>query len=263
MHQAGQVSGSAAEIYDAFFVPALFGPWARPLCLAAGLGPGQAVLDVACGSGSTTRVAAGEVHPGGNVTGLDRNDGMLAVARARAPDIAWQQGLAEALPFEEDAFDVVVCQFGLMFFDDREVALREMQRVVRPGGRIAVSVWDKADNSPGYAAMIDLIDRLFGKEAANALRAPFNLGEPESLHDVLEAAGMQDAVIETQDGVARFPSIDEWVRLDVRGWTLADMIDDAGFEKLVNAARTEMAGFARTDGTVEFAAPAHIAVWSA
>lgn len=260
---AGQVSKSAAEIYDEFFVPALFGAWAGPLCDAAALAPGQTVLDVACGSGATTREAAQRVHPNGAITGLDRNDGMLDVARRKSADIDWRAGQAEALPFDDNAFDAVLCQFGLMFFDDRETALGEMRRVVRPGGRVAVTVWDKADNSPGYAAMIDLIDRLFGGEAADALRAPFVLGETETLRGILAAGGMQDADLTTLEGTARFESIEEWVRMDVRGWTLADMIDDTGYETLVAAAQKEMAAFAAADGTVVFAAPAHIAVWTA
>ena len=148
---AGQVSANAAEIYDEFFVPALFGAWAEPLCDAAGLVPEATVLDIACGTGATTRVAKARVGSGGSVTGLDRNAGMLAVARTRAPDIRWIDGRAEGLPFADQVFDAVLCQFGLMFFDDPSAALSEMRRVLRPDGRIAISVWDEVRNSPGYA----------------------------------------------------------------------------------------------------------------
>src|SRR5262245_30686072 len=94
----GQVTGSAAEVYEAFFVPALFGQWATRLAEAAGLCPGNRVLDVACGTGVLAREAAGRVAPGGSVVGLDRNEGMLAVAAAKAPSIGWRAGRAEALP---------------------------------------------------------------------------------------------------------------------------------------------------------------------
>jgi ubiquinone/menaquinone biosynthesis C-methylase UbiE len=83
--QRGQVTRSAADVYDEFFVPALFAPWPGPVSDAAGLAPGQAVLDVACGTGVLAREAARRVQPGGSVIGLDRNDGMLAVARRKAP----------------------------------------------------------------------------------------------------------------------------------------------------------------------------------
>lgn len=258
----GQVSTSAAEIYDEFFVPALFGEWAGPLCAAAGLVAGDQVLDVACGTGATTRVARSEVGTGGSVKGLDRNEGMLKVARSRAPDLSWVEGRAEALPFPDAAFDAVLCQFGLMFFDDRAAALREMSRVVRPSGKAVVSVWDTAETSPGYARMIALIDRLFGSDAANALRAPFVLGEKDALRSVLRDGGWEDATVTTEIGTARFASIFEWVRMDVRGWTLADMIDDEQFSALVAAAERELAVFAGPDGSVAFPAPAHIITWT-
>jgi ubiquinone/menaquinone biosynthesis C-methylase UbiE len=98
------------------------------------------VLDVACGTGVVAREAARRVGPAGAVAGLDRNEGMLAVARRMAPGIAWRHGLAEALPFPDGAFDAVICQFGLMFFEDRGKALGEMWRALRPGGRLAVAV---------------------------------------------------------------------------------------------------------------------------
>lgn len=257
----GQVPTSAAEIYDAFFVPALFAQWAGPLCERAGVSPGDNVLDVACGSGATTRDAAKRAGPGGAVTGIDRNDGMLAVAADRAPKTTWVNGMAESLPFDDGSFDAVLCQFGLMFFEDRTQALREMQRVLRPGGRLALSVWDAAENSPGYAQMIGLIAELFGDAPAQELRAPFVLGDREALARVLEDAGLGAATVETVAGTARFASVRDWVRMDVRGWTLGDMIDDAGFETLVASAENEMRRFVEPDGQVQFAAPAHLVSW--
>lgn len=258
---AGQVNASAAEIYDTFFVPALFGEWAGPLCDAARLAPGDAVLDVACGTGATTREARSRVARPGSVCGLDINPGMLAVARARAPEIAWIEGAAEDLAFGDAAFDAVICQFGCMFFSDRARALSEAARVIRPGGRVALSVWDAVETSPGYARMITLIDRLFGAEPADALRAPFVLGDRAALSEVLDSGGLSGAGIGTRAGTARFASIAEWVRMDVRGWTLADMIDDDQFAVLVDAAEREFRDLAGPDGSVAFPAPAHIVTW--
>ncbi|GAB5470081.1 MAG: methyltransferase domain-containing protein [Rhodospirillales bacterium] len=255
---SGQVSDSAAEIYDRFFVPALFGAWARPLCRAVDLQAGQRVLDLACGTGATTRAALAAVGPGGAVTGLDRNAGMLEVARARAPTIDWVEGRAETLPFPDAAFDAAICQFGLMFFEDRPAALREMTRVVRPGGGLALTVWDRVETSPGYARMIALLGRLFGARVAKALLAPYLLGDLADLRALQAQVGWQDARIETQDRQARFPSIRDWVTLDVRGWTLSDMIDEAQFALLVESAERELADLAGPDGAVVFPAPAHI-----
>ena len=145
-----------------------------------------------------------------------------------------------------------------MFFEDQALALREMRRVIGAGGRAAVAVWDRVENSPGYAAMVELIDRMFGEVAADALRAPFSLGDLGGLNSLLQSAGWGEAAITRRIGTARFASITEWVRMDVRGWTLADMIDDDQYEALVRAANKELVRFAGPDGAVTFAAPGHI-----
>ena len=254
----GQVTGSAADIYEKFFVPALFSEWAPRVADRASITSGDQVLDVACGTGVLAREAARRVGTSGDVVGLDRNDWMVEAARTMAPGITWVLGKAEALPFPNDAFDAVVSQFGLMFFEDQTAALAEMWRVLRPGGRLAVAVWDSADHTPGYAAMIALLDRLFGEEAAAALRAPYSLGDPGKLRSLADRAGIPEPRIETMEGTARFPSIESWVYTDIRGWTLADMIDTAQYETLQREAQQHLAQFRQPDGTVVFAAPAHI-----
>jgi SAM-dependent methyltransferase len=254
----GQVTRTAADIYEEFFVPALFQQWTGPVAEAAVVGPGQKALDVACGTGVLTRELARRVGPGGTTVGVDRNEGMLAVAARRSPNIHWMPGLAEELPFEDDSFDAVVSQFGLMFFDDRAAAVDEMWRVLRPGGKIAVAVWDAVERSPGYAQMIDLLDELFGERIANELRGPFVLGNPSELAKVFADAKIPDSTIETLPGTARFSSLDDWVRVDVKGWTLAELIDDTQFETLREAAHAKLGRFVGADGAVEFAAPAHI-----
>jgi ubiquinone/menaquinone biosynthesis C-methylase UbiE len=254
----GQVNRSAAEVYETFFVPALFGQWAPRVADAAGLVSGQAVLDVACGTGVLAREAARRVRPGGHVAGLDRNEGMLAVARHMAPEIDWRSGRAEALPFEDGAFDAVVSQFGLMFFADRAATIGEMWRVLRPGGRLTVAVWDALDNSPGYTAMTALLQHLFGNRIADELRAPFVLGDREELRSLFARAGIPETEIRTTEGTARFPSIEAWVHTDVKGWTLADLIDDGQYRLLLREAERELGRFVQTDGTVSFPLPAHI-----
>ena len=139
---------SPADVYDEQFVPALFRHWGPVLCDAAKIAPGQRVLDVACGTGALTVAVAERVSPGGAALGLDANPEMLAVARRKHPHIEWHDGRAESLPFAAASFDAVVSQFGMMFFDDRVATLREMQRVLRPGGHLAVAVCDALERSP-------------------------------------------------------------------------------------------------------------------
>jgi SAM-dependent methyltransferase len=254
----GQLNHSAAEVYEEFFVPALFREWTDRVADAAHIQPGQRVLDVACGTGVLARTIAERTNSGGSVTGLDVNEGMLAVATKKAPHIEWRQGTAEALPFDDEQFDAVVCQFGLMFFEDRRVAIQEMIRVLRPNGHLALAVWDSLDRTPGYAAMVDLLKRLFGEQVANGLRAPFILGDTGALRSLLDNAGIPHARITTHQGTARFPSIRSWVYTDIRGWVLADRVDDAQFELLLNEAEQTLSPFVTTGGEVAFSAPAHI-----
>lgn len=259
--ERGQVTDSAADVYEAFFVPALFAAWSGPVADAAGIRPGQRVLDVACGTGVLARAALERVGENGSVTGLDVNPGMLAVARARAAEIDWRQGRAEDLPFDDDAFDAVVSQFGLMFFEDRAAALAEMARVLSPGGTIAVAVWDTLENTPGYRAMSALLLRLFGPETARSLEAPYALGDRDELQGLFTRAGLPGSEIRTLPGRARFASIEAWVHTDIRGWTLADAIDDEQYRSLLSEAQRDLAPFADETGAVAFDAPAHIAVW--
>lgn len=254
----GQVNRSAAEVYQEFFVPALFDEWTERVTDAAAIQPGQHVLDVACGTGVLTRKAAQKVGETGSAVGLDINDGMLAVARRSAPQIEWRHGQAENLPFEERSFDAVVSQFGLMFFEDRAAAIREMVRVLKLGGHLAVAVWDSLENTPGYAAMVEILERLFGETVASGLQAPYILGDKAELRELFHQAGATDVTITTHQGQARFPSIDAWVYTDIKGWTLADAIDDEQFQTLLGAARKELSNFVTDDGSVAFRAPAHI-----
>jgi SAM-dependent methyltransferase len=166
--------------------------------------------------------------------------------------------LAESLPFEANSFDAVVSQFGLMFFEDRRAALTEMKRVLKPGGHLAMAVWDSLDNTIAYAAVTKLLKRLFGDEAANALRSPFNLGDTTLLQSLFNEAGMPNAKITTIEGTARFASIKAWVTTDVKGWTLADMIDETQFQQLLAEAEKVLQPFVTADGSVAFTSPAHI-----
>ena len=255
---AGQVSSTAAEVYEDFFVPTLFDQWPRHVLDAAGLSAGEDVLDVGCGTGILARVASRRLEGSGSVTAIDLNDGMLAVARRHAEPVTWEHGAAEQLPFPDGSFDRVVSQFAVMFFADQRAALTEMCRVTRRGGTITIATWASIDESPGYRAMADLLQRLLGDQAAAALTAPFTLGTPDELR-AMAGAILPDLVVTRHDGLARFDSLETWIHTDVRGWTLADMINDDRYRELLAVAKSELANFVDHHGRVRFPAPALIA----
>ncbi len=252
-----------ARNYESFFVPALFHEWGPRLAEAAQVRGGGRVLDVACGTGVAARAAAAVVGPTGHVAGLDLKPGMLAVARELAPEIEWREGSADALPFPDASFDAVVSQFGLMFFPDRPRALREMWRVLRPGGRMAVAVWASLETTPAYATEIALVERLAGAKAADALRAPFALGDPADLAALWAEAGLE-LTLRTIEGKGRFPSIRALVEIDLRGWLPLVGVDLGAerIELILAEAESAFRPFRLADGRVEFASPAHIVTTS-
>ncbi|HSR53211.1 MAG TPA: class I SAM-dependent methyltransferase [Acidobacteriota bacterium] len=257
-HESGQVPAAAAEIYEQSFIPALFGAWPPEVMAAAEVRAGQDILDVACGTGILAREAKRAVGSEGSVTGVDINDGMLAVARKQSSEISWHKSPAEDLPFQDASFDRVVSQFGLMFFQDKVKAISEMLRVLRPGGRIAVAVWASLGDTPGYAAVVELLTDLFGSDVAKALEAPYSLGDTQALKSLFTEGGATQVSVQTVRGKARFASVEAWIYTDVKGWTLSDAIDDSQYELLKRRAPQHLAPFVLPDGSVEFSSPAHI-----
>ena len=246
-----------ADVYDQLFVPALFGPWGEALCELADVQPGHDVLDVACGTGACARAATRRLSGRGRVVGLDANPEMLKVARRRAPDVEWREGSAEALPFAAGEFDRVVSQFGFMFFEDPPQALREMRRVVAPGGRLVVAVCDGIDHSPGYAVLTELLHRLFGHDIAEAFRAPFALGDRDRLRTIAHDAGLDSAEILRRDGIVRFDTIADLVAAErACAWTLGGLLDEDQFSRLLEAAQESLLPFTDDNGRVSFTMPA-------
>jgi ubiquinone/menaquinone biosynthesis C-methylase UbiE len=255
-----QLQIDAASAYEDLFVPALFGQWTSRIAESADVGPGQRVLDVACGTGVLSREVARRVGDDGHAAGLDLLPGMLEVARRVSPEIEWRQGNAAALPWPDQTFDAVVSQFGMMFFPEPEQALQEMLRVLVPGGRIAVAVWDAIETMPAYAEEVALLERFAGSAAADALRAPFTLGERKQLHEIARAAGAADIAVETLAGMACFPGIRSLVEADLRGWlpVMGIFLEEPMIQQILAEAEVTHANYIDPRGRAVFALSAHI-----
>jgi ubiquinone/menaquinone biosynthesis C-methylase UbiE len=185
------LTGTTAENYERYFVPTIATPASVALLEAAALRPGERVLDVACGTGVIARLAADRVGPSGTVTGLDLSPEMIDVARTASPStIAWHVGDATSLPFPDGAHDVVLCQMGLMFMQDRQAAVAEMRRVTAPGGRVAVST--PGPVPPPFALMEQALVEHLGADLGGFVRTVFALHDPNEVASLLRSAGFVD-----------------------------------------------------------------------
>jgi SAM-dependent methyltransferase len=260
MGEATQAQIAAAQAYEGLFVPALFQQWASRIADAAQIRPDQHVLDVACGTGVLAREIAARLGERVHITGVDASPGMLAVAREIAPSVDWRQGAAEELPFPDRSFDIVVSQFGLMFFTDRSQALREMMRVLTSGGRLAIAVWDSLENNPAYASVANLVQQSAGQPAGDALRAPFVLGNTGDLATLFKDAGVVSPEIRTHRGTARFPSIRTMVEADLRGWLpmVGITLTEDQISRLLAEAERVLGCYVTADGRVAFQLSVHL-----
>jgi ubiquinone/menaquinone biosynthesis C-methylase UbiE len=210
---------AAMEVYDDVFVPRLLAPWAEVLLDGVALRSGEAVIDVASGPGSVTRLAGERVGPTGRVVGCDFRAAMLALARAKASaadsaPVEYVEAPADALPVAAESFDVAVCQQGLQFFPDRSAALAELYCALRPGGRLGIAVWSAIDDSPVFAAMCEALREAIGGELADRYRAgPWGLADAEDLRNLIAGAGFKDVRVEPRTvevvferGAAQFAS---------------------------------------------------------
>jgi ubiquinone/menaquinone biosynthesis C-methylase UbiE len=227
-----QFVGSVPENYERYLVPTIFGPWALDLVEVAGAQPGERVLDIACGTGIVARTAARRVGTGGTVVGLDVSAPMLDAARAAAAgeglSIEWREGSAMKLPFSDTEFDLALCQQGLQFFPDRPASLREMHRVLRPGGRLALSVWRPIGGSPGFAVLAEALSHHIGPEAGALMTSgPFGLSQAEDLRALIAGADFREITIRPAVKTLRYPSPDEFVRRYVAGSALAGPVTAA------------------------------------
>jgi len=208
-----QLGGNAAELYERYAVRYFIGPWAPGLVEVAALQPGERVLDLACGTGVVTRLAASNVGPAGQVTGLDLNAGMLAVARLlplpSGASVTWIEGSAMATGLPDASFDVILCQQGLQFFPDRPAALREMHRVLVPGGRVLLSVWKSA--GPYNSAVGDALERHVDAETAAKYRASRVVPDAAELQRLLLEAGFRDAHVRASKMMVRLPPLEAFV----------------------------------------------------
>jgi ubiquinone/menaquinone biosynthesis C-methylase UbiE len=220
--------GTAPENYERYFVPAIGRPLAAELIEAADLQPGERVLDVACGTGIITRLAAERVGPTGKVAGLDLNPGMLGVARAVTPPdltVEWYESNAESMPLADAEFDVVLSQLGLQFMADKPAALSEMYRVLKPGGRLALSVG--GPTPPPFAIFAEALGRHISPQISPFVHMVFSLNDPDVLRTLVSGAGFRDVSVETYTRKLKLPAPRDFLWQYVHSTPLAEAVNRA------------------------------------
>jgi SAM-dependent methyltransferase len=158
----------------------------------------------ACGTGvvaSRVNLVSGKLC---YVTGSDINEGMLNAARSN-PQVEWRQGSATELPFDTDSFDVVLCQQGLQYFPDRAAAMREMARVLAPGGRVSVNVWGALERQPFFTAAIEAIGEFLGADAQTPFYLAFSLNSADELRGLALDAGLENVRVRFEHRTMRYP----------------------------------------------------------
>ena len=234
-----------AEGYESYMVPTLFGPCATNLIEAADPRPGERVLDLGCGTGIVARQAASCMGATGRVTGIDLSPNMLAVAKVAAAQegvtIEWREGNAEQLPFPESIFDLVLCQFALMFLANKAVALAEMRRVVTEDGRVLISVWQSLDRHPFYETLHEVIQQRLGM---SELQDIFALGSSDQLRELAVGAGFRRVELKPFSLTARFPNPDAFIAGEIEVDTAAipsmQHLDSQAREAMVAAITADM-----------------------
>jgi len=247
-----QVQGNAAENYERYLVPAIFASWVPDLLDAAEVRAGQRVLDVACGTGVVARGAAERVGAAGRVVGLDVNAGMLETARTADTGgaVEWQAGDAAEIPFADGGFDAVVCQQGLQFVRDPVRAAAEMGRVVGEGA-VVVAVWAPLRENVVFDRFADALGRHAGAEAADIMRSPFQLSDPDRLREVFTQAGFSTVDLVTATHPVRFASAEAMVREEAISSPLAapvGALDSEALAALVADVATVLAEYLGDEG---------------
>ncbi len=231
-HHGKAYGRSAPENYERYFVPAIGAPAANGLIEIAALRPGERVLDIACGTGVVARLASQAVGAAGIVAGLDINPAMLEVARSVKPTgekIQWHEASAEKMPLPDATFDVVLCQMGLQFMPDKPAALREMHRVLAPGGRLILNV-------PGptpqlFVIMGEVLARHISPEAEGFVNQVFSFHDTDEIHNLINGAGFRDVSVKADTKSLRLPPPEEFLWQYVYSTPLAGAVAQVNDER--------------------------------
>jgi SAM-dependent methyltransferase len=203
-------SGSIPKIYEQFLVPLLFMDYADDIAKRVAARAPTRVLELAAGTGVVTRAMAAAMEPTTSIVATDLNQAMIdeAAAMEMPRKVEWRQADAMQLPFDDASFDVVVCQFGVMFFPDRTQAYAEARRVLRPGGAFIFNVWDSLDDNEIADAIVRAVTAIYPSDPPSFLqRAPYGYHSHNAIQaDLTKAGFMTPATFDVVKARGRAPN---------------------------------------------------------
>lgn len=222
-------SGAIPEFYERYLVPLIFDPYARDLAARVASATPQRVLEIAAGTGVVTRALASQLPATTQIVATDLNPPMLEHAKkliGRDDRIQWRTADAQNLPFKDESFDAVACQFGVMFFPDKAQAFKGVRRVLKPGGHYYFSVWDRISNNEFAKIVTQALKEMFPNDPPRFLaRTPHGHHDIDRLRQDLKAAGFASISAEAIDARSRAPSPREPALAYVQGTPLRNEVE--------------------------------------
>ncbi|MCW2542885.1 MAG: ubiE 4 [Frankiales bacterium] len=234
-------TAAMSEVYDRMLGPMTFEPYATRLAeIARELQP-QRVMEIAAGSGIVTAALVGAL-PDAEITATDLNQGMVDYGEQRVPGATWRAADAQDLPFEDSSFDLVVCQFGAMFFPDKVAAFAETARVLSPGGRFLLAIWDVLATSDFEVALTASVASVLDDDQPSFLeRVPHGYADPGQIRADLTAGGLEIDDLERLVLKTSAPSAAWIVEGYCQGSPLRFALEQAGsLPELTEAIATEL-----------------------
>ncbi|MBB4039660.1 ubiquinone/menaquinone biosynthesis C-methylase UbiE [Microvirga flocculans] len=245
-------SGSIPELYERYLGPLFFEPYAEDMAARVkDIAQGR-ILETAAGTGIVTRALAKVLTPRVEIVATDLNQAMLDHARTKlqAANVAWRQADAQALPFEDNSFDAVVCQFGVMFLPDKLAGYREALRLLKPGGRFLFSVWNSLDRNAVSRVVSDAVAQFFPDDPPRFIeRVPFGYFDPDRILGEVQQAGFETVDIDVVDKINHAPSAREPATGLCQGSPLRNEIEARAPNRLDEVTAKVTDALARTFGS--------------
>lgn len=254
-------AGSVPANYEQYLGPILFEPYALDIMQRLPKGSLNNVLEIACGTGRVTKHLLDAIGEKGKLVATDLNPDMIAIAKEKVADsrIEWQKADAQDLPFADNSFEAVICQYGVMFFPDKLKAFSETWRVLKPGGIFIFNAWDSLDANPGAQVIDNVLQEAFGEEAPNFLKeGPYSFYDQGQIRSLLKEASFKNIQLDLVKVSSNFTSITDLAKGFLQGSPLFAYLQEkekekreAVTEKIMEKMRSE---FGEASGKVDLQA---------